>query len=125
LDRIQLEAVLAHELALLRDGEAAVGTALAGFASVAPFGLADRIIARMGDDLRIVRADIAGVRLTRYPPGLVSALGRLASSDTTVPGATKASAHLWLAPPTGAAASEQSPSTHPAIETRIDVLREL
>lgn len=124
MSRIELEAVLAHELAQVEAGETAVGSVLAGFASVAPLGLADRIVARMGDDQRIVRADLAGVRLTRYPPGLVSALTRLASAPTEVPGASRASAHLWLERPFGAATAATG-VTHPALEIRIDTLREL
>jgi heat shock protein HtpX len=124
LTRIELEAVLAHELSLVRDGEVAVGSVLAGFAAVAPGALADRVVARMGDDQRIVRADLAGVGMTRYPPGLVAALTRLGSGSSVVPGVHRASAHLWLAQPTGTAAASSTP-THPAIETRIDTLREL
>jgi heat shock protein HtpX len=101
-----------------------VGSVLAGFASVAPGGLADRIVARMGDDQRVVRGDLAGVRLTRYPPGLVSALTRLASASAEVPGASRASAHLWLERPLGAA-SATAGATHPALDIRIDTLREL
>jgi heat shock protein HtpX len=125
LRRVELEGVLAHELALVRDGEAAVASVLAGFASVAPFGLAERVVARMGDSDRVVRADLAGAHLTRYPPGLVAALTRLAEAPTAVPGASRASAHLWLEQPFGPVPSEASASTHPAIEIRIATLREL
>ncbi|MCU0272016.1 MAG: M48 family metalloprotease [Acidimicrobiales bacterium] len=124
MSRIELEAVVAHELAQVESGETAVGSVLAGFASVAPGGLADRIVARMGDDQRVVRGDLAGVRLTRYPPGLVSALTRLASASAEVPGASRASAHLWLERPLGAA-SATAGATHPALDIRIDTLREL
>lgn len=124
MGRMELEAVLARELALLRDGEAEVGTVLAGFASLLPGSLSDRVTARMGDPARVVVADLTGARLTRYPPGLVSALTILSTARTAVPGAKRCSAHLWLAQPFGSGTPETD-VTHPPIETRIDTLREL
>jgi heat shock protein HtpX len=56
---------------------------------------------------------MAAVSLTRYPPGLVTALEKMNQSTTAVRGASPAIAHLWLVPPGG------------ALEERIGVLREL
>jgi heat shock protein HtpX len=77
-------------------------------------------------------ADVTGVALTRYPPGLISALEKLRDDSTVVHSASRATAHLWIEAPTAQVASEGRLSwlnrlfnTHPPLEERIQALREL
>ena len=44
-------------------------------------------------------ADASGVQLTRYPPGLISALEKLQGDTTSIHSASKATAHLWIEEP--------------------------
>ena len=52
-------------------------------------------------------ADVSGVTMTRYPPGLISALEKLRDDTTVVHSASKATAHLWIESPI--ASSPESP----------------
>jgi heat shock protein HtpX len=77
-------------------------------------------------------ADFSGVSLTRYPPGLISALEKLRDDRTVVHSASKATAHLWIEQPTAQTPEEGRQSrwnrlfdTHPPLEERIAALREL
>ncbi len=81
---------------------------------------------------RELLADASGVALTRYPPGLVGALEKLREGATTVRAATRATAHLWIAPPLGRDSAEgrgvwldRQFDVHPSLEERISALREL
>ena len=44
-------------------------------------------------------ADVSGVELTRYPPGLISALEKLRDDYTVVGSTSHATAHLWIEQP--------------------------
>jgi heat shock protein HtpX len=75
-------------------------------------------------------ADAQGVLLTRYPPGLVGALRKIAASPTAMRSANNATAHLWLSQPSRIqgdkmGALEKLFSTHPPIQERIRRLQEL
>lgn len=75
-------------------------------------------------------ADAQGAMLTRYPPGLASALRKLAADKNTLRTANEATAHLFIVNPfkaTGGAAQRFSElfSTHPPIEERIKRLDEM
>jgi heat shock protein HtpX len=77
-------------------------------------------------------ADVTGVSLTRYPPGLISALEKLRDDSTVVHSASRATAHLWIEAPTAQVASEGKLAwlnrlfnTHPPLDERIQALREL
>ena len=131
LDRIELEAVLAHELAHLKSGDTSTGAVAALVAmwlgGVLPF-VRSRSASLAGRE-REPLADLAAVGATRYPPGLASALDKLAGSarrPTSLPRQlTDATSGLWLAP------FEDRPlvgSVHPGaldLEDRIAALREL
>ena len=78
---------------------------------------------------REYQADASGVLLTRYPPGLISALEKLRSDQTVIHSASKATAHLWIESPldeeSGGAASKFNHmfDTHPPLEDRIKILK--
>ncbi len=76
-------------------------------------------------------ADAQGVMLTRYPPGLASALRKIgAASAIPMRSANNATAHLWLNQPSriegdGMGALEKLFGTHPPIAERIRRLEEM
>ncbi|MGH2690897.1 MAG: M48 family metallopeptidase [Actinomycetota bacterium] len=75
-------------------------------------------------------ADADGALLTRYPPGLASALRKISQSHNQMRVANNATAHLWLNQPSRAAgegvtAIERLFSTHPPINDRIRILEEM
>ncbi len=77
-------------------------------------------------------ADFSAVEITRYPPGMVSALEKLRDDQTVVHSGSRATAHLWIEQPM-ARTKEEGPfsrlnhlfDTHPPLEERIAALREL
>ena len=75
-------------------------------------------------------ADAQGVMLTRYPPGLISALEKIRDAPHAMRSANNATAHLWLDQPSRVPGPETSRmeklfSTHPPIEDRIKRLQEM
>jgi heat shock protein HtpX len=76
-------------------------------------------------------ADAQGALLTRYPPGLASALRKIgAASGIPMRSANNATAHLWLNQPSRVQGEGMGPleklfSTHPPIEERIRRLEEM
>lgn len=114
LDRMELEAVLAEELYLIRHQETLPGTIAA-----ATFGVARSVAVRADHD---VTADQGAVSLTRYPPALASALEKVESKGAAVAGQPSWTAHLWLADPRSAPPA--APGRLPLAE-RIEALREL
>jgi heat shock protein HtpX len=76
-------------------------------------------------------ADAQGAMLTRYPPGLASALRKIAAASAIpMRSANNATAHLWLNQPSriegeGMGPLEKLFSTHPPIAERIRRLEEM
>jgi len=75
-------------------------------------------------------ADAEGVLLTRYPPGLISALQKIAGAPHAMRAANNATAHLWLEQPSRVPGDDTSTlerlfSTHPPIQDRIKRLQEM
>ncbi len=76
-------------------------------------------------------ADASGVQMTRYPPGLISALKKLESDHTVTHFASKATAHLWIEEPLDKESTQRSSKfnhlfdTHPPIEERIHALEQM
>jgi heat shock protein HtpX len=75
-------------------------------------------------------ADAQGAMLTRYPPGLISALEKIGDAPHAMRSANNATAHLWLDQPSrfpGERTSflERLFSTHPPIQDRIRRLQEM
>ena len=174
LNRMELEAVLAHELshiknydilvstlavtmvgivALLSDwalrflwwggprhrddrnahsgGPAAVVAGL-GFVLLVLSPVAARLMQYAVSRRREALADLSGVSLTRYPPGLIAALEKLRDDRTVVHSGSRATAHLWIESPVARDDSEGKLAwlgrlfdTHPPLDERIQALREL
>ncbi len=77
-------------------------------------------------------ADVSAVQLTRYPPGLISALEKLRDDTTVTHSASTATAHLWIEQPMAGVGDRgrlgsvhRMFDTHPPLEERIALLREL
>jgi heat shock protein HtpX len=72
-------------------------------------------------------ADANGALLTRYPPGLASALRKLAADKEPLEAANKATAHLYIVNPLEDIKGKVNKlfSTHPPIEERIAALEKM
>ena len=118
LSRIELEGVLAHELSHVKNDDVLLSTVavtLVGMPDVVAPPVFGPLVRLAVDTRRESSADVSGVALTRYPPGLISALERIHAAPTTVQFDSRAISHLWIA----------SPSSRAALDERIRVLKEL
>ena len=77
-------------------------------------------------------ADVSACQLTRYPPGLISALEKLKDDTTVTHSASTATAHLWIEQPMSGVGDDGKLGgihrlfdTHPPLDERIALLREL
>jgi heat shock protein HtpX len=109
LNRVQLEGVLAHELNHVWSWGARLATL--GVA----LGRVPGLLRLLAPPRREFDADEGAARLTRYPPGLASALKKLA--DAPPPPDRPALRHLWIISP--------GDPTHPPVDERIAALQEL
>lgn len=120
LPRIELEGVIAALLGQIRSGDTRINgvvTRVAGL--LAPFGdLSDRVSSRFMERERMTRADVTACRITRYPPGMIAALQRLANHETEPRVRPRSVVHCWLIPANGR-------HDHPTLDERISMLREL
>jgi len=109
-----------------------------GFAALAVVGIVLALLAPLFAQLirlsisrrREYLADASGALMTRYPPGLVSALKKIAADTTPMRVTNNATAHLWLSPPSRTPGTkvplwERLFSTHPPIAERIRLLEEM
>jgi heat shock protein HtpX len=131
LTRMELEGLLARELALATHEGLPGATVLVPLLGVLPSGLRDRARSwYLGED-RSMLDDFDAVRFTRYPPGLAAALDKMGEASTFVAGAGRTSAHLWVVAPDqqtrlqGGSAVSPAPSSQPTIHARAAALREL
>jgi Zn-dependent protease with chaperone function len=111
LDRIELEGVLANELARIKTHATAPGTL-----AVTPFTFTTDLARRLAGPRDDLTADQAGVALTRYPPGLLGALQKMAAGSRRPVSGWAETHHLWLV------ADEADPVS---LESRIAALQEL
>jgi heat shock protein HtpX len=70
-------------------------------------------------------ADAGAVRLTRYPEGLASALEKIGGSNINLEAANKVTAPMYIANPFRGKKKVSLYSTHPPIEERIRILRNM
>ncbi len=101
-----------------------------GLLVVAP--LVGRIMKLALRGRREMSADMSAVALTRYPPGLISALEKLGNDPGVVHSASLATAHLWIESPVRSASTkglgawaDRRFDTHPSLDQRITDLRQL
>jgi heat shock protein HtpX len=127
MNRVELEAVIAHELAHVKSRDT-----LAMALAVTLIGLPATILPFIGPVLqttvgrrREFYADLSGVQMTRYPPGLISALEKLKARTTEVHAAARATEPLWFGSPLDAVGLNRWFATHPPLDERIKLLREL
>lgn len=170
MNRIELEAVLAHELSHVKNYDILVSTLavtlVGAVALLADIGIRslwfgggrrDRDSSGAGSIIMILAlvflvlaplvakvmqlavsrkreslADFSACELTRYPPGMVSALEKLRDDRTVVASGSTATAHLWIEQPVARTKAEgpfarmnKLFDTHPPLEERIAALREL
>jgi heat shock protein HtpX len=173
LNRIELEGVLAHELAHIRNHDilvTSIAVTMVGVvallsdwamrfmwwggprhrddssarrggagAIVGVFGIGLLVLAPLSAKLmqfavsrrRESLADFTGVRMTRYPPGLIAALEKLKNDRTVVHSGSRATAHLWIESPLDReeggklARLNRLFDTHPPLEERIAALRDM
>lgn len=105
---------------------------IAGFALLVLSPVIAQVMQRAVSRRRETLADVSGVEMTRYPPGLISALEKLRDDSTVVASTSHATAHLWIEQPAAQTEAEGRMSrlnrmfdTHPPIDERIALLREL
>ena len=103
-----------------------VGISLAGILGAIFFAWIKLSVSRNREYL----ADAQGAMLTRYPPGLIAALEKIAATPTAMHSANNATAHLWLNQPSRIEGDQMGPleklfATHPPIQDRIARLKEM
>jgi heat shock protein HtpX len=115
-----------------REGGAAPFLAIIGFAILLLSPLLAKLMQLAVSRSRESLADISAIEMTRYPPGLISALEKLQADTTVVHASSRATAHLWIEAPVAREESEGRMSkwnrlfdTHPPLEERIAALQEL
>jgi heat shock protein HtpX len=111
-------------------GGAALPLFIVGFVLLALAPILGQLIKLAVSRNREYLADAQGVLLTRYPPGLIAALRKLAASPTAMHSANNATAHLWLNQPSRFEGErtgrlESLLATHPPIPERIRRLEEM
>jgi len=80
---------------------------------------------------RELLADATGVQLTRYPPGLCSALKKLQTDKAVVGHASRATAQLWIESPLDRGQGKRGSwlnrafDTHPPLDERIRILESM
>lgn len=132
LERIELEGVLAHGLARIRNDDIAPATFAAFAAKACPAGLAERVVSHASPREHLERADLDAVASTRYPPGLIAALGKIGDEPRSIDHVPRGERQLWFVDPGPVAPGSDSTGdvrvvgeTHPPLAERVERLREL
>ena len=181
MNRIELEAVLAHELSHVKNYDILVGTlavtmvgviallsdwalrflwwggprhrddqnkdssngigallAILGFVLLVVAPIIAKVMQLAVSRRRETLADVSGVSMTRYPPGMISALEKLKADTTVVHSSSRATAHLWMESPLPLTPGSEVNKgegklawinrlfdTHPSLDERIAALRDL
>ncbi|MCU1396813.1 MAG: htpX [Ilumatobacteraceae bacterium] len=106
--------------------------ALIGFALLIFSPIIAKLMQAAVSRKRETLADVSACQMTRYPPGLISALEKLRDDTTVTHSSTTATAHMWIEQPMSGVADKgrlgklhQMFDTHPPLEERIELLREL
>ncbi len=106
--------------------------ALLGFALLIFAPILSRAMQAAVSRKRETLADVSACQMTRYPPGLISALEKLRDDSTVIHSASTATAHMWIEQPMSGVGDKgklsrlhQMFDTHPPLDERIELLREL
>lgn len=107
--------------------------AFVGFALIIVGPIAAKLMQASISRQRESLADVSACQMTRYPPGLISALEKLQEDRTATHSASTATAHLWIEQPMSGLGHDHGHlskshgwfDTHPPLEERIALLREL
>ena len=106
--------------------------ALLGFALLIFAPIIAKLMQAAVSRKRETLADVSACQMTRYPPGLISALEKLRDDTTVTHSSTTATAHLWIEQPLSGVADNGRLAryhhmfdTHPPLDERIELLREL
>lgn len=106
--------------------------ALLGFVLLILAPLVARVMQAAMSRRRETLADVSACQMTRYPPGLISALEKLRADTTTTHSASMATAHMWIEQPLSGVRDEGRLKwvhglfdTHPPLDERIALLKEL
>jgi heat shock protein HtpX len=106
--------------------------AIVGFVFIILAPILARVMQAAVSRNRETLADVSAVQMTRYPPGLISALEKLRDDTTVTHSASKATAHMWIEQPMSGVGDQGRQGwlnkmfdTHPPLEERIALLREL
>ena len=118
-----------------RDGDHRDGgnpLALIGFVFLILSPIAAKAMQAAVSRRRETLADVSACQMTRYPPGLISALEKLKEDTTVTHSASAATAHMWIEQPMSGVADHgklgmwnRMFDTHPPLEERIAALQEL
>jgi len=106
--------------------------AIIGFVLLLVSPLIARVMQAAVSRRRETLADVSAVRMTRYPPGLISALEKLQADNTETHSASMATAHMWIEQPLSGVKDagrlgmwHKLFNTHPPLSERIALLREM
>lgn len=144
MERIELEGFVAACLARVKSGRLELQTETAGVVAMLgkfiPSGLARKALEACFNTQDVFDADLKACGITRFPPGLIAAYEKMSAESTVTSGVNPLNVHLWLANPksafaanlSNASGSNASSSTvigsevvHPALATRLALLREI
>ncbi|MGA0035022.1 MAG: M48 family metallopeptidase [Ilumatobacteraceae bacterium] len=106
--------------------------AIVGFALIIVAPVIAKLLQAAISRQRESLADAGACELTRYPPGLISALEKLQNDTTVTHSASTATAHMWIEQPMSGVGDNgrlgsvhKLFNTHPPLEERIQALKEL
>lgn len=131
LSRIELEAVVAHELSHIKRLDVSCAALLSTSLgrALAALGGERLVLWLVGPD-REIRADLAAVSTTRYPPGLIGVLEEISRYGDCRPASLpeavlEQTALTWLVPFPRRAGERPGSEPPGTLGERLDVLREL
>jgi len=139
LNRDELQGVIAHEMSHILHRDilfvTLAGVMLGSIVLISQVFLRGMFYSSLGSRRRYSSnssnqggahlADAGGVRLTRYPEGLAGALEKIASADINMESANKVTAPMYIANPFRGKKAMNLYSTHPPIEERVRILRNM
>ena len=144
MELIELEGFIAACLARVKSGRLELQTETAGVVAALgkfiPAGLARKALEACFTQQDVFDADLKACGITRFPPGLIAAYEKMSAESTVTSGVNPLNVHLWLANPKSAFAANSSNASgrdassstvigsevvHPALATRLALLREI